>query len=154
MPSRRDQIRMTDAEVQAFLEEQTTLIVATIGPTGHPHVVPLWYALLDGDVVFWTYAKSQKVLNLKRDPRITCLVEDGEVYGALRGVHLVGTGLIHDDEESVLGVAIALQRRYAGPEFTEQGIEGMRRSAAKRVAVRVHVEDVASWDHRKLAGVY
>ena len=87
--SRRDQIKMSEAEVEAFLEEQRTMSIATIGRDGRPHVIAMWYAFLDGVPSFWTFAKSQKVVNLRRDPRITCMVEAGDTYDQLRGVELV-----------------------------------------------------------------
>ena len=80
MPSRRDLARMSDDEVAAFLDEERVLNVATIGPSGHPHVVAMWFAVRDGSPVFWTFGKSQKVTNLRRDPKITALVEAGDVY--------------------------------------------------------------------------
>ena len=97
MPSRRSNITMTDDEVVAYLEEQKVLNVATIGPSGHPHVVAMWYVVLDGKPAFWTFGKSQKVMNIRRDPKITGLVESGETYDQLRGVELVGTARLLED---------------------------------------------------------
>ena len=85
MPSRRQQIAMTDDERDAFLDEQRVLNVATIGPTGHPHLVAMWYAMLDGHPSFWTFGKSQKIVNLRRDPRITALVESGDSLQRVAG---------------------------------------------------------------------
>src|SRR4051812_26519465 len=104
MPSRRDQIVMTDAEVAAFLDEQRVLNVATIGPTGRPHLVAMWYAMVEGKPSFWTFGKSQKVVNLRRDPRITGLVESGDTYGELRGVELVGSASIVESFDQVFAI--------------------------------------------------
>src|SRR6267142_6576313 len=95
--SRRDQIRMTDEETVQFLEDGRTLQVATIGADGMPHLVAMWYCSLDGDLAFWTYAKSQKVVDLRRDERIACLVETGERYEELRGVQVRGRGELVED---------------------------------------------------------
>ena len=108
MAGRRELIKMTEAEVAAYLAEQRVLNVATIGPTGHPHVVAMWFALVDGKPAFWTFAKSQKVLNLRRDPRITALVESGETYAELRGVELVGTARLVEDFDEVLAIGRAV----------------------------------------------
>lgn len=156
MPNRRDMIRMTDAEVTAFLGEERVLNVATIGPTGHPHLVAMWFALLDGRPAFWTFAKSQKIQNLRRDDRITALVEAGDAYPELRGVEVVGRGRIVEDLTEVLAIGSAVARRYAGGlELGDAGIAMLEKQAAKRLGVVIEVERVVSWDHRKLAaGTY
>ena len=152
--STRDKIRMTEAEVDAFLEEQRTMAVATIGADGRPHVVAMWYAFVDGALCFWTFAKSQKVVNLRRDSRITCLVEDGDVYANLRGVELVARAHITDDEDEVIKFGIAESARYQNVPVNEAMIAAVKKMANKRVVVRLEVERVVSWDHRKLSGGY
>src|SRR4051812_28890536 len=97
MPSKRSQIAMTDDEIAAYLESERVLNVATIGPTGHPHLVAMWYAMFDGQPAFWTFGKSQKILNLRRDPKMTGLVESGDSYDQLRGVELRGRGIVVED---------------------------------------------------------
>ena len=151
--SRRDQIRMSPEEVDAFLAEARTMNVATIGADGRPHLAAMWYALVDGAPVFWTYGKSQKIVNLRRDPRITCLVETGETYNELRGVELVGDAVILDDRQDVMAVGRAVFERYTGP-FSETDLPGLEQIGAKRVAVRIDVRKVVSWDHAKLGGAY
>lgn len=145
----RAEIRMTDAEVAAFLAEPHHLQVATIGADGRPHLVAMWYGFLGGDLALWTYARSQKVVNLRRDPRLTCLAEWGRRYGELRGVELVGRATILDDTPSVLAAGASVLDRYDGP-FTEDRRPRLEAMSAKRVAVVVHVERTVSWDHAKL----
>jgi general stress protein 26 len=118
--------------------------VATIGRNGWPHLMPLWYVLRDGELWAWTYAKSQKVRNLERDPRCTLQVEAGTDYGELRGVMLRCTCTLHRSLETVAGVGEDLAERYGG------GRASMVEQAPKRVAMQFAVRDVASWDHRKL----
>jgi PPOX class probable F420-dependent enzyme len=144
---------MSPAEVDAFLGETHTMVVATIGPDGRPHVVAMWYGFLDGAPAFWTYARSQKVVNLRRDPRITCLVEEGTDYAELRGVELVGEGRVIDDHDAVLAVGASVYDRHTGP-WTEEARPIVEAMGAKRVAVRIDVERAVSWDHRKLGGGY
>lgn len=151
--SRRDQIRMTDDEVRAFLDGRHTMNVATLGVDGQPHLVAMWYGFLDGAPAFWTYGKSQKVANLRRDPRLTCLVESGEAYHELQGVELVGTGTVLDDRESVLAVGRSVYERYTGP-FEATALPVLEQMGAKRVAVRIEVAKVVSWAHGKLGGTY
>src|SRR6516165_344716 len=110
--SRRDQIRMTDTEISASLDQQRSLQVASINKDGSPHLVTMWYGFIDGNIVFWTYAKSQKVANLRRDPRISCLVESGRKYEELKGVSITGRGEISDDREYVQQVGAAVLPRY------------------------------------------
>ena len=152
--SRRDQIRMTTDEVVAFLAEQKTVTVATNGRDGWPHLMPLWY-VLRGDAMWgWTYASSQKVRNLERDPRCTLQVEAGTEYAELRGVMLKAEVVLHRDVEDVWSVGAELAQRYGGADLTPEVEAAMRTQAAKRVGLEFVVRETASWDHRKLAGTY
>jgi PPOX class probable F420-dependent enzyme len=156
MPSRRQQIAMTDDERTAFLDEQRVLNVATIGSTGHPHLVAMWYAILDGHPSFWTFGKSQKIVNLRRDPRITALVESGDSYGELRGVELVGTARIVEDFDEIVAIGRAVAAKYQGTEVASspEVLAFLEGQARKRVGVVIDVDRVVSWDHTKLAGSY
>jgi PPOX class probable F420-dependent enzyme len=151
--SRRDMIRMNDEEIRTFLQEQRTLQVATIDHDGWPHLITMWYVLIDNQIAFWTYAKSQKVVNLRRDARLTCLVETGERYDELRGVQIKGRAIISDDREIVQRIGEAIWEHITGSlnENTRRMVEAQ---AAKRVAVFVEPLEVVSWDHRKLGGGY
>ena len=155
MASRREQIVMTPEEVDAFLGVPRTLNVATIGPTGHPHLVAMWYGFLDGQVAFWTFAKSQKILNLRRDPKMTGLVESGDSYNELRGVELVGTGRIVEDPDEILAIGKLVGVRYNGEgALSDAALPFLEAQAKKRLGVVFEVERTASWDHRKLGGAY
>jgi PPOX class probable F420-dependent enzyme len=149
----RDLIRMNDDEIHTLLEEQRTLQVATIGHDGWPHVVAMWYALIDGEIVFWTYAKSQKAVNLRRDDRLTCLVETGTRYDQLRGVQIKGRATIIDDREMVRRVGETIWERYTGP-LNENTRSMVAAQATKRIAIIVKPVEVVSWDHSKLGGGY
>ena len=151
MAGQRERIRMTDDEAAEFLGTQRTVQVASIGPDGTPHLVPMWYALIDGRIAFWTYAKSQKALNLRRDPRITCLVEAGDSYGELRGVSITGRVDIADDYESVFDVGAAVYARYQG-DMNHASRQGVENEARKRSRSSSTPEKTASWDHRKISG--
>lgn len=146
----RDVIRMSETEVSEFLNGRHTMSVATIGPDGRVHLVAMWYGFLDGAPAFETKAKSQKVLNLRRDPRLTALVEDGDRYEVLRGVELVGTGEIIEDHDRMWPLGISVFERYQGGTYTEEMRPFVETMLAKRVVVKLHVERVVSWDHRKL----
>ena len=154
MPKRRDAIRMTDEEIWKFIEEQKSLQVATIGRDGMPHLTTLWFAVVDGRIVFETFTKSQKIVNLKRDPRIAVLLEDGVTYDTLRGVSIQGRAELHTEPEEVFPYALAVMRRNQ-PEIPEESLEQAARAlAAKRTGVVVVPEKIVSWDHRKLGGTY
>jgi PPOX class probable F420-dependent enzyme len=147
---------MTDDEVAAYLDQQRVLNVATLGPTGHPHVVAMWYAMLDGRPSFWTFGKSQKVLNLRRDPRITALVESGDSYNELRGVELVGTAQIVEGFDDIVTIGRSVAAKYQGSDAAESAdvLAFLEAQARKRVGVVIDVERAVSWDHTKLAGAY
>ena len=152
--SRRDQIRMTDAEVTAFLEEQRTLICATNGVRGWPHLMPLWFVVRGDDIWAWTYAKSQKVRNLERDPRATLQIETGESYDQLRGVMFEATAELHRDTEEVAALGAELLSRYGDGEAGVQVNAAILAQARKRVGLRFILGRTATWDHRKLGGTY
>ena len=150
--SRRDQIVMSEDEVLAFLDEQWIVTVATFGPNGRPHLMPLWYIVRDGTLWGWTYGKSQKALNLRRDPRATLQVEaGGRDYGQLRGVMIEADTVVHDDVDTVAGVGAELLSRYSGGEV---GREVVMAQAPKRVAFEFRESRRVTWDHRKLGGTY
>jgi len=152
--SRRDQIRMSDQETAKFLEDGRTLQVATIGQDGMPHLVAMWYCLLDGELAFWTYAKSQKVLDLRRDPRLSCLVETGTKYEELQGVQVRGRGEIVEDPAVIEQVGELVYARYNDGPINDTVRQALAVVGAKRVAVIVHPDTVITWDHRKLGGGY
>lgn len=151
--SRRDLIRMGDEEIRAFLQEQRTLQVATIDHDGWPHLIAMWYALINDQIVFWTYAKSQKAVNLRRDNRLTCLVETGVRYDELRGVQVKGRASINDNPESVQRIGEIIFERYTGP-LNENTRQLVAAQAPKRVVIFVEPVEIVSWDHRKLGGSY
>lgn len=142
---------MTDEEAALFLQQSRTATVATIGPDGFPHLVAMWYGLLDGKVCFETKAKSQKVVNLRRNPKVSCSVEAGESYDQLRGVAIEGTATIIEDTSSdeYWTVAISVFERYQGA-YTPELRPLVEQMMNKRVVIRVDPVRVRSWDHRKL----
>ncbi len=145
---------MTAAETAAFLAEQRTVICATNGRDGWPHLMPLWYVVRGQDIWAWTYAKSQKVRNLERDPRATLQVETGERYDQLRGVMIEADTRIHREAGAVAQVGFELTERYAGGSLSDDAAAAVRRQAVKRVALEFTARRTATWDHRKLAGSY
>lgn len=147
--NQRSQITMTDEEISTFLHQQRSATMATNGPNGRPHLVAMWYAVLDGQIWFETKARSQKAVNLRRDPSITCLIEDGHTYDTLRGVAFEGTAAIVEDPDELWRVGIDVWERYTGP-YTEEAKPLVEFMLQKRIAVRIDVERVRSWDHRKL----
>jgi PPOX class probable F420-dependent enzyme len=149
MANQRAQIVMSDDEVREFLEQQRSSTVATYGAQGQIHLVGMWYAVLDGQIWIETKAKAQKVLNLRRDPRMSFLVETGHTYDQLRGVAMEGTGVVVEEPDVVWDVCVNVFGRYNG-EYTEEMKPFVEFMAKNRVVVRLDVSRVRSWDHRKL----
>ena len=141
---------MTPEEEIAFLAEQRTMTIATMSPTGQFHLVAMWYVIIDGRITFWTFAKSQKAANLRRDSRITCLVHSGDAYGELRGVEVTGTATVVDAVDDVFAVGRAIAQRYGDlvPLASDADIEAQAR---RRIAVVVQPTSIVGWDHSKLA---
>jgi PPOX class probable F420-dependent enzyme len=152
--SRRAEIVLTDQEIAQLLDEQRTLICATIGRDGWPHLMPLWYVVRNGECWSWTYAKSQKVRNLERDPRCTVQVETGEQYNELRGVMFKCECALLRDVDAVAEIGAEIAARYGGAALDDEVRAAMRKQAAKRVGLHFLVRDTTSWDHRKLGGGY
>ena len=156
MPSRRDEIKMSEEELRAFLAEQWIVQCATTGPRGRPHLVPLWYVVDEAlELRGWTYAASQKAKNLERDPRATLGLDDGVQYDELRGAMMECDVEVERDEERVAGYGVALFERYGGgdtlaPEVREMGL----RQAPKRGGLRFVPTRTVTWDHRKLGGLH
>ena len=145
----RSRIEMTDTELARFVDQSRTCTMATVGPGGMPHVVAMWYAWLDGQVWLESKAKAQKILNLRRDGRLSVMIEAGNTYDTLRGASLEGRGVIVTDPEEVWRVGVNVWERYTAP-YSEDVRPLVEAMLHKRVAVRLDVERVRSWDHRKL----
>jgi PPOX class probable F420-dependent enzyme len=156
MPSRRDQIRLSDDEQRELLETERVVVVSSLGPRGWPHSMPMWFVLRDGEIWVWSYAKAQKVRNLERDPRATLLVEAGFEYTELRGVQIEAEAELVRDPETVLAFGKELTVRYTEGIDSIEGdaATAMQAQAAKRVAIRFRPVRIATWDHRKLGGTY
>ncbi len=156
MPSRRDQITLTPEEQRELLEAERIVIVSSLGPRGWPHSMPLWYVPRDAEVWVWTYAKSQKVRNLERDPRATLLVDTGHQYTELRGIQIEAEAELIRDHDRVVDFAKELTVRYSEGIDSVEGdaAAALEAQAPKRVAIHFHPKRVTSWDHRKLGGVY
>ena len=149
--NQRAAVVMDDDEIAAFLESTRVTTIATLGAYGHPHLVAMWFGVLDGRVYFETKAKSQKAVNLRRDPRITCSFEAGDSYDQLRGVAIEGTAAIVDDpaDDEYWRAAVNIWERYQGP-YTEEMRPFVEMMMNKRIVIRVDPLRTRSWDHRKL----
>jgi len=159
MASGRNAVTMSDGEIEQFLADNMKVQIATIGPDGTPHLTTLFYVLEDGMLAFWTDGRSQKVLNLRRDPRITCLVEDGEAYFELRGVSISGKARLLEEYDDSHALVSRVAARMAGAPSGEQSDLGelgdaiVDQQARKRVGIVVEPIKVASWDHHKMGAL-
>ncbi len=152
MAKSRDAVRMSEAEISAFLDAAHSLQVATIGKDGAPHLTTVWFAVHAGTILFETYGKSQKVVNLQRDPRTAVLAEDGRTYDQLRGVSINGTAeVIEDNPERTVLMRVLVDHHFPG-QAAKSLDEMAARMAEKRVVIRVKPDKIMSWDHRKLGG--
>ncbi|HEX3794723.1 MAG TPA: TIGR03618 family F420-dependent PPOX class oxidoreductase [Acidimicrobiales bacterium] len=147
--NQRKSIQMTPDEVEAFLAERRAMSMCSIAADGSIHAVAMWYGFLDGCVTVETKAKSQKVQNLRRDPRLTLLFEAGDYYEELRGVELVGKAEIIDDADKLWTLGVSVFERYYGG-YSDDMKPFLEAMLHKRVAIKLNVERTVSWDHRKL----
>jgi PPOX class probable F420-dependent enzyme len=150
----RDEVKMSDQEVADLLDENIKVQVASLGPDGAPHLTTLFYIVRDGKIAFWTYGRSQKIRNLERDPRVSALVEGGDDYFELRGVSVNGRAEIIRDYDQILSIGSECATRMVGADsfeaLGELGRATVEKQAQKRVAVVIHPDHVATWDHRKM----
>jgi len=152
---RRKTIALTPEEQRRFLEASHTIILTSLDRQGYPHSIAMWYvADPDGTVLMTTFAKSQKAVNLRRDPRCALLLESGRTYPELKGLLVRGRAALDGDVEHVLDVLARVHAKYDAPGPADGLREAMRGQARKRVVIRVRPERVASWDHAKLGGAY
>jgi general stress protein 26 len=155
MANKRNSIEMTSDELSSYLETGQILNIATLSPSGHPHLVAMWYVMLDGAPVFWTFGKSQKIMNLRRDSKITGLVETGDSYSELKGAELIGNARIIEDYDQIVRIGAAVAVKYNGPGAAGEAAMGfIRKQAEKRIGVAIEVERAVTWDHSKLGGAY
>src|ERR1700712_4567136 len=147
--NQRASIVMSDEEIADFVVKSRTGTLATVGPDGQPHLTAMWYAVVDGEIWLETKAKSQKAVNLVRDPRFSFLIEDGDTYDTLRGVSFEGTAEIVDDPDTIFRVGVSVWERYTGP-YTDEMKPGVDMMMNKRIAVRLVSSRTRSWDHRKM----
>ena len=155
MANKRASITMTEAEIEAYLREQKILNIASIGPSGHPHLVAMWFVMMDGKITFWTFAKSQKVVNLRRDPKITGLIESGDSYDQLKGLEVVGTARFIEDYDSILAIGKAVGVKYNGEAaVSDAALPFLEAQAAKRIGIAIDAERFVSWDHTKIGVGY
>ncbi len=141
---------MSHEEVLAFLDESRTISIGTIGKDGHPHLVAMWFVITEGHVEFWTYKKSVKALNLRRDQRLTVMAESGDTYETLRAAVLYGRARIFESADEIERVGMAMLGRYSPPVDQDAALHMVRKQVAGRIAVRVQVDRIVSWDHRKI----
>ncbi len=147
--NQRAQIIMSETEITDFVNNSRTGTLATIGPDGQPHLTAMWYGVVDGEIWLETKAKSQKAVNLKRDPRVSFMIEDGDTYDSLRGVSFEGVAEIVDEPDAIFRVGVSVWERYTGP-YTDEAKPAVDMMMNKRVAVRIVGQRTRSWDHRKL----
>lgn len=147
--NQRSQIVMSQEEITDFVARSRTGTMATVGAGGQPHLVAMWYGIVDGDIWVETKAKSQKAVNIRRDPRVSFMIEDGMTYDSLVGVSFEGVAEIHDDPDTIFAVGVSVWERYNGP-YTDDLKPAVDMMMNKRVAVRIAPRRVRSWDHRKL----
>lgn len=155
MAAGRDAVRLDEREVAQFLADHMKVQVATIGPDGAPHLTTLFYVLDEaGRICFWTYGASQKIVNLRRDPRVSALIEDGDDYVELRGVSITGTARLVEEYDAIRALGARVASRMArGADLGEVGDRMVDQQATKRVGVVIEPERVASWDHRKMSAL-
>jgi PPOX class probable F420-dependent enzyme len=147
--NRRQQIQLSPDEQAAFFRERKKAALATIDQDGFPHVVAMNYFARDGSFYMTSYGKAQKVVNIRRNPRVSFMIEDGMTYDSLMGVSFEGVAEIHDDPDTIFAVGVSVWERYNGP-YTDDLKPAVDMMMNKRVAVRIVPHRVRSWDHHKL----
>ena len=154
MPSRRGLIALTEDEQEKLLQQGWTLQVASMGHKGFPHLVAMWYVMDRGEICFTTFRKSQKILNLQRDSKMTVMLEGGRKYTELHGLVIEGNATLEDDLQNTARIMAKVGEKYNGIPAPVETPEAALKVASKRVVVRLKPVNIFSWDHKKLGGVY
>ena len=154
MPSRRGIIALTPEEQETLLSESWTLQVASNGHRGFPHLVAMWYVMDRGEICFTTFRKSQKILNLQRDSKITVMLEGGKAYTELHGLVIEGQAVLEDDTQNTARIMGLVGQKYNGIPAPMETPEAALKVASKRIVVRIKPVNIVTWDHKKLGGVY
>ena len=147
--NQRNKIVMSTDEIDEFLQGRHSMTMSTLAHDGSIHSIAMWFGFLEGAIGIESKAKAQKIVNLRRDPRMTVLIEDGETYETLRGVTLIGRGEIVEDPDRIWELGVSVFSRYNAP-YTEEMKPFVEIMLNKRVVVKMHVDRTISWDHRKL----
>ena len=154
MPSRRGSIALTAEEQEKMLNESWTLQVASAGHKGFPHLVAMWYVIDQGEICFTTFRKSQKILNLQREPKMTVMLEGGKAYAELHGLVIEGNGVVEDETANTARIMGLVGAKYNGIPAPMETPDAALKVASKRVVVRLKPVNIYSWDHKNLGGVY
>ncbi|AOW92337.1 PPOX class F420-dependent enzyme [Rhodococcus sp. WMMA185] len=147
--NQRAQITMTDSEITEFVNRSRIATLATVGADGRPHLVAMWYGVVDGEILFETKTKSQKAVNLRRDDRVTVMIEDGDTYDTLRGISIDGSAEVVEDPDAMFAAGVSVWERYTGP-YSDDLRPAIEQLLHNRVVVRVVPQRIRSWDHTKL----
>ena len=99
-----------DAKTVEFLKGKHFGKIATIRKSGSPHVTPIWYMYADGRLIINTTTDRVKFRNIRRDPRVCFLVDDGYPYVMIEGKARIATE--RDPKKDIETLAI----RYTGEE--------------------------------------
>ena len=157
MPSRRNSIELTAEETREFLDSQKTVIIVSNGKDGYPHPMPMWFYVDDeGCLYCTTFGKSQKILNWRRDPKATLLVESGTEYAQLKGVVIYARAEIIEDLDTAIDTLVKINTRGTTVDAAQRQAltAAVSKTAAKRAVIKFHPERYVSWDHSKLGGRY
>ena len=157
MPSRRNNIELSAAEIREFLASRKTLIIVSNGKDGYPHPMPMWFYVDDDDCLYCTtFGKSQKILNWRRDPKASLLVESGTEYAQLKGVVIYARAELIDDLDTAIDTLVKINTRGAQVDAAQRQAltAAVSKTAAKRTVIKFHPERYVSWDHSKLGGRY
>ena len=155
--SRRNQIQLSEEEIIDYLKNSRTMILVSNGKDGFPHPMPMWFAIDDKKCIYMTtFRKSQKIYNLRKDPKVALLVESGDAYRELKSLIVYTDVELIEDVRAVRDILekIALQRGDMQEVANEDIREGMLKTAEKRIGMKFTPRKFVSWDHSKLGGVY
>jgi PPOX class probable F420-dependent enzyme len=127
-------------QAREFLREDRVAVVSTLNRDGSPHVTTIYYLLADdGTLVMCTPGGSQKIKNLRRDPRIALCIGEGG-----RSVSLSGCVSICEDQALVRQGLERLIERYVKDESRRPQLVATRLQQAP-VALHFQPEKVTEF---------
>lgn len=133
---------LDEERVQRFLGTKEVVVLATLQADGAPLAMPMWFLHDSAQLTMISVAGTQKVRNLRRDPRVCVVAESVSASGAICGVTVQGRAEFLSDGPERRALATRLLAKY-DPRL--ERLWSGRDMPADRVMFRIVPSHVRVW---------